>query len=99
MSAKSLAPLSATALLAVASATTAHAQGWRNDGGSGWDGYRPRCPSSYGINESLARRGSYPLANVGAIHMWKITSICGLLGGMVEQFVATVDGCTGQVMR
>jgi len=80
MSAKSLALLSATALLAVASATNAHAQGWRNDGGSGY-GYRPRCLSSYGINESLARRGLYPSPMWGAIHM-EDTSICGLLGGM-----------------
>src|SRR5882762_4744415 len=94
MSAKSLALLSATALLA--SATNAHAQGWRNDGGSGY-GYRPRCLSSYGINESLARRGLYPLANVGGDPYGRYIYMRVARGN--EQFVVTVDGCTGQVMR
>jgi hypothetical protein len=94
MSAKSLALLSATALLAVASATTAHAQGWRNDDGYG---YRPRCLSSYGINESLARRGLYPLANVGGDPYGRYIYMRVARGN--EQFVVTVDGCTGQVMR
>ncbi len=74
MSAKSLALLSATALLA-----------------------GPRCLSSYGINESLARRGLYPLANVGGDPYGRYIYMRVARGN--EQFVVTVDGCTGQVMR
>jgi hypothetical protein len=106
MGAKSLALLTATALLAIASATTADAQDWHYGNGRGYGygpgygpgpsyGYRPRCLSSDGINESLARRGLYPLANVGGdgpvLHM--------RVQRGYEQFIVAIDGCTGRILQ
>ncbi len=96
MIAKSLTSLTAATCLAVVAVTTAQAQGWRYDDGPGY-GYRPRCLSSYGINESLARRGLYPLANVGGDPYGRAIYMRVARGG--EQFVVTVDGCTGQILR
>src|ERR1700757_3403162 len=97
MNTRSLAQVSTIAVLAALSlATSAQAQGWRYDDGRGY-GYRPRCLSSDGINDSLARQGLYPIANVGGdpygryIHM--------RVSRRYQEFVVTVDGCTGQVLR
>jgi hypothetical protein len=62
-------------------------------------GYAPRgrCLSSDGINDSLARNGWYPLANVGGspdgsvIHM--------RVGQGHRQLIAAVDGCSGRILK
>jgi hypothetical protein len=108
MSARSLALLTATALLAIASATTADAQDWRYGNGPNYGygprpgygpgpgyGYRRGCLSSDGLNESLARRGLYPIANVGGDGpVLRMRVQRGY-----EQFIVSIDGCTGRILQ
>jgi hypothetical protein len=97
MNLKSLAKFSTIAVLvALSLATSAQAQGWRYDDGRGY-GYRPRCLSSEGINDSLARQGLYPLANVGGDPYGRYIYMRVSRG--YQELVVTVDGCTGQVLR
>jgi hypothetical protein len=101
MKIKQLAPFSIIAILAALSlATSAQAQGWRYDDGRGYGGYgyRPRCLSSDGINDSLARQGLYPIANVGGDPYGRFIYM-RVRRGYQQDIVVTVDGCTGQVVR
>src|SRR5262245_23122900 len=105
MRAKSLLGVAA-ALLAITSAAPIQAQEWRYGNGPGYGrgygygngppdyGYR-RCLSSHGVNDSLASRRLYALANVGGdgpvLHM--------RVQRGYEQFIIAIDGCTGQILQ
>ncbi len=97
MRAKSLVQLSAIAFLAVTSfVTSADAQRWRYDDRGDY-GYRPRCLSSDGINDSLASRGLYPQALVGQSPDGRVLYMRVFQGN--QPMIATVEGCTGRILR
>lgn len=107
MNARSSALLGMIACVAFVSvATSAHAQGRGYYYGEGYrygpgEGYRygppVRCLSSDGINDSLASRGLYPIALVGQSPDGQVLYMRVSQGPQV--FIATVDGCTGRVLR
>jgi hypothetical protein len=113
MNTKSLALLGAIASAAVVALTgSAEAQGrryWQPDPGYQDDyrggGYRQeyryaprgRCVSSDGINNMLARGGLYPIALRGQDQQYLYMEVAAQ-GGR-QRLIATVDRCTGQVVR
>jgi hypothetical protein len=87
-------------------ATSAYGQGGGYYYGDGYRGYRGggyrygppvSCMSSDGLNESLAARGLYPMALVGQSPDGQVLYMRVSQGPQV--FIATVDGCTGRVLR
>jgi hypothetical protein len=87
-------------------ATSAYGQGGGYYYGDGYRGYRGggyrygppvSCMSSDGLNESLATRGLYPMALVGQSPDGQVLYMRVSQGPQV--FIATVDGCTGRVLR
>jgi hypothetical protein len=109
MKPKSSAQLGAIACVAFAFlATSAYGQGGGYYYGEGYrgEGYRGggypygppvRCLSSDGVNASLANRGLYPIALVGQSPDGQVLYMRVSQGPQV--FIATVDGCTGRVLR
>jgi hypothetical protein len=98
MKIKPLAHFSIIAILtALSLATSAQAQGWRYEG-RGYGYGRPGCLSSDGINDSLARQGLYPIANVGGDPYGRFIYM-RVRRGYQQDVIVTVDGCTGQVAR
>ena len=100
MQVKSLVTLSAIACLAIVSfVSSAEAQRRRYYEEGGYDHrYGPRggCLSSNGINATLARGGLYPIALVG---QGRGVLFMRVLANGRQRLIATVDGCTGQVLQ
>lgn len=98
---KVMTTLGALAVLSVAFGGPADAQRRRDYGDHYGDdrGQYPgrRCLSSDGINASIMRDGWYPEALVAQRDGGRILLMRVSQGP--RRFIATVDGCTGQILR